>query len=306
MKIANNILELVGNTPLVRLNRVCDGCKARIVAKLESFNPCASVKDRTGLAMINQAELDGLITKDTVIIEPTSGNTGIALAFVCAVRGYRVILVMPDSMTLERRSILRAFGAEIILTPGHLGIQGAIEKAHELASANANAFIPQQFQNPANPAIHRSTTAEEIWRDTQGEVSILVAGVGTGGTISGISEVMKTRKTDFMTIAVEPKGSPVVSGGKPGPHTIQGIGAGFIPKNLNREVIDEVFLVSNEEAFSMTRRLAREEGLLCGISSGAAAHAAVEIGKRIENTGKMIVTILPDFGERYLSTTLFS
>jgi cysteine synthase A len=255
--------------------------------------------------MVEQAERDGILDKSTVIIEATSGNTGIALAFVCAVRRYRVLLTMPDSMSLERRNLLRAFGAEIVLTPGHLGIKGAIDRAEELAKEYESAFIPHQFENPANPAVHRATTAEEIWRDTDGQVDILVAGVGTGGTISGVSEVIKKQKPSFRTIAVEPKDSAVISGGKPGPHMIQGIGAGFIPKNLNTEVLDEVFQVSNEEAITMSRRLAREEGILCGISAGGAVYAAVEVAKRKENGGKVIVTILSDFGERYLSTTLF-
>jgi len=304
-KIAKDITELIGNTPLVRLNRITAGAKAEVVAKLEFFNPCSSVKDRIAVSMIRAAEDDGLINKDTVIVEPTSGNTGIALAFVCASRGYRLILTMPETMSLERRHILSFLGAELVLTPGAEGMSGAVRKAEQLVAGNKNYFVPQQFKNPANPKIHRQTTAGEIWEDTDGKVDILVAGVGTGGTITGVAEVIKKRKPGFKAIAVEPADSPVLSGGKPGPHKIQGIGAGFIPDVLKLELIDEIIKVTNDDAGATARRLAKEEGILAGISSGAATWAALEVAKRSENEGKLIVVILPDTGERYISTWLF-
>ncbi len=306
MKVAGDITELTGNTPLVWLRRVNAGAGARVAAKLESFNPAGSVKDRIGVSMIDAAEEAGLIGPDTVILEPTSGNTGIALAMVCAARGYKCVLTMPESMSVERRMLLRAYGAELILTPGPDGMPGAIARAEELAKADSRYFMPQQFQNPANPAIHRVTTAEEIWRDTDGQIDAFVAGVGTGGTITGVAQVIKARKPSARMIAVEPAASPVLSGGEKGPHPIQGIGAGFVPQVLDSSLVDEIVTVGNSEALETARRLAREEGLLVGISSGAAAWAAIEVAKRPENAGKLIVVVLPDYGERYLSTALFS
>ncbi len=303
-KIASDIIELVGNTPLVKLKRIGAGSGVNLVVKLESFNPCGSVKDRIGVSMIEDAEKRGLVKEDTVIIEPTSGNTGIGLAFVCAVKGYRLILAMPDTMSMERRKLLELFGAELALTPGSEGMAGAVRKAEELVAETPNSFMPQQFKNSANPEIHRRATAEEIWRDTNGKVDILVAGIGTGGTITGIAEVIKKRKPDFNAIGVEPANSPILSGGKPGPHRIQGIGAGFVPEILNMDLMDEVIPVADEDAEKMSKRLAKEEGILAGISSGAATWAALQIAKRTENKGRLIVIILPDTGERYL-TTLF-
>ncbi len=304
-RIYNDITETIGNTPLVRLRRLAAGLPAEVVAKLESFNPLSSVKDRIGVSMINAAEREGKIGPGTTIIEPTSGNTGIALAFVCAARGYRLILTMPETMSIERRKLLQALGAELVLTPGAEGMRGAVRKAEELAQSIPNSFIPQQFKNPANPEIHRQTTAEEIWRDTDGRVDILVAGVGTGGTITGVAEVIKARKPSFRAIAVEPKQSPVLSGGQPGPHKIQGIGAGFVPDVLRLDLVDEIIQVDQFDAIVTARRLAREEGILAGISSGAAAFAALQVAAREENAGKLLVVVLPDTGERYLSTDLF-
>lgn len=304
-KIYDDITKTIGDTPLVRINRLTNGADAELVVKLEKSNPMASVKDRIGIAMIEAAERSGMITTDTVIIEPTSGNTGIALAFVCAVKGYRLILTMPDTMSVERRALLRIMGAELVLTEGSKGMKGAIEKAEELAGVRKGTFIPQQFKNSANVEAHRKATAEEIWNDTDGRVDIIVAGVGTGGTITGVSEVLKQRKPSCTTIAVEPRDSPVLSGGKPGAHKIQGIGAGFVPDILKRELIDEVIQVANDEAGITARRAAREEGLLVGISSGAALWGALEVARRPESAGKLIVAVLPDTGERYLSTWLF-
>ena len=306
MKIAQNVTELIGNTPLVRIRRLAEGSVAEVVAKLEFFNPAHSVKDRIGAAMIDAAERAGLIKPDTIILEPTSGNTGIALAMVCAARGYKCALTMPESMSKERRILLRAYGAELILTPAAEGMAGAIRKAEELARSDPRYFIPQQFQNPANPEIHRKTTAEEIWRDTDGRADILVAGVGTGGTITGVGEVIKSRKPSFQVVAVEPDASPVLSGGQKGPHPIQGIGAGFVPQVLNTAVYDEVVRVKSDDAFETARRAAREEGLLIGISSGAALWAALQVSRRPDNAGKLIVVIIPSFGERYLSTALYA
>jgi len=304
-KIGSNITELIGNTPLVRLNKITAGTKAEVIAKLESFNPCGSVKDRIGLAMIEAAEKQGKVNSDTVFIEPTSGNTGIGLAFVCAAKGYKLIITMPETMSVERRQLLSFFGAKVVLTPGQEGMTGAINKANELASVTPNSLILQQFSNPANPAVHRRTTAEEIWRDTDGRVDILVAGVGTGGTITGVTEILKSRKPGLKTIAVEPANSPILSAGKSGSHKIQGIGAGFVPDILKRDLIDEIITVADEDAKLMSKRLAREEGILVGISSGAAAWAAVQVARREQSKGKLIVVVLPDTGERYISSWLF-
>jgi cysteine synthase A len=304
-RIFSDITKTVGNTPLVRINRLTEGAKAEVLAKLESFNPMSSVKDRIGVAMIDAAEASGALKKGAVIIEPTSGNTGIALAFVCAARGYKLVLTMPDTMSLERRQLLKILGADIVLTEGAKGMRGAVEKAEELAKATPNSFLPQQFNNPSNPAIHRKTTAEEIWRDTDGNVDVFIAGVGTGGTITGVGEVLKERNPAVKIVAVEPADSPVLSGGKPGPHKIQGIGAGFVPKVLNAKVIDEIIRVSNDDAGAIARKLARQEGIFVGISCGAAMYAALEVAARKESAGKTIVVILPDTGERYLSTWLF-
>jgi cysteine synthase len=304
-RIYDDITKTVGNTPLVRLNRLTEGLEAVVLVKLESFNPLSSIKDRIGVAMIEDAERQGLLHNESVIIEPTSGNTGIALAFVAAARGYRLILTMPETMSMERRQLLSILGAEVVLTPGAEGMTGAVKKAEELVQSTPHAIIPQQFKNPANPEIHRRTTAEEIWNDTDGNVDIVVAGIGTGGTITGIAEVLKARKKGIQAVAVEPESSPVLSGGKPGPHKIQGIGAGFVPDVLNRDIIDEIIKVKDDDAGATSRSLAKLEGILVGISSGAAAWAALELAKRKENKGKTIVVVLPDSGERYLSTWLF-
>ncbi len=305
MRIAKDITELIGNTPLVKLNRLTAGVKATVVAKLEFFNPAHSVKDRIGVSMIDAAEREGKIKPDTIILEPTSGNTGIALAMVCAARGYKLAIVMPETMSRERRLLLKAYGAELILTPGPEGMPGAIKRAEDMAAADPRYFIPQQFQNPANPEIHRKTTAEEIWDDTDGKVDIFISGIGTGGTITGVGEVLRARKPGVKIVAVEPDASPVLSGGARGPHPIQGIGAGFVPEILNTKVYDEVVRVKNADAFDLARRAATEEGLLVGISSGAAIWAALEIARRPESAGKLIVVVIPSFGERYLSTALY-
>jgi cysteine synthase A len=306
MRIANTVVELIGDTPLVRLSRLTAGAQAEVVAKLESFNPAHSIKDRIGAAMIEAAEKSGALTPGRIIVEPTSGNTGIALAMVAAARGYRCVLTMPETMSRERRMLLRAYGAQLILTPGAEGMVGAIKKAEEIAASDSKYFMPQQFNNPANPEIHRKTTAEEIWRDTEGQVDVLVAGVGTGGTITGVGEVLKSRKPSLKVVAVEPDASPVLSGELKGPHKIQGLGAGFIPAILNTRIYDEIIRVKDEDAMDTARRMAKDEGLLVGISSGAATWAALQVANRIENAGQLIVVIIPDFGERYLSTTLFA
>ncbi|MBE9608031.1 cysteine synthase A [Chitinilyticum piscinae] len=305
MKIANSVTDLIGNTPLVKLNRVTDGCVATVVAKLEYMNPSHSVKDRIAVSMIDAAEAAGKIGPDTVIVEPTSGNTGIGLAMVCAARGYKLVLTMPETMSKERRALLRGYGAELVLTPGPEGMGGAIAKAKALAEEHANYFMPQQFENPANPEIHRKTTAEELWNDTDGQIDFLIAGVGTGGTITGVAEVLKARKPSFKAVAIEPDASPVLSGGQKGPHPIQGIGAGFVPGVLNTQAYDEVIRVTNDDAFATARALATQEGILSGISAGAAVWAALQVAKRPENAGKLIAVIIPSFGERYLSTKLF-
>lgn len=306
MKIAKSVTALIGNTPLVRINRLSAGCVAEVVAKLEFYNPAHSVKDRIGLSMIEAAEKAGLIRPDTIILEPTSGNTGIGLAMVCAARGYKCAFVMPDTMSKERRALLRAYGAELILTPGSERMPGAIKKAQEMAAADSRYFIPQQFENPANPEVHRRTTAEEIWSDTDGKADILISGIGTGGTITGVGEVLKARKPSFRCVAVEPEASAVLSGGQPGPHPIQGIGAGFIPEILNTKIYDEIVRVKNDDALDTARRMAKEEGLLVGISSGAAVWAGLQVARRPENAGKLMIVIIPSFGERYLSTPLFA
>ena len=306
MHIANSVIDLIGNTPLVRINRLAQGCAAEVVAKLEYQNPAHSVKDRIGLSMIEAAEKAGRIRPDTIVLEPTSGNTGIGIAMVCAAKGYKCTFVMPDTMSKERRMLLRAYGAELVLTPGAERMPGAIKKAEEMAAADPRYFIPQQFENPANAEVHRRTTAEEIWRDTDGKADFLVSGIGTGGTITGVGEVIKARRPSFKCIAVEPDASPVLSGGQAGPHPLQGIGAGFIPKILNTKIYDEIVRVKNDDAMNLARRMASEEGLLVGISSGAAMWAALEVARRAENKGKLIVVIIPSFGERYLSTPLFA
>jgi cysteine synthase A len=306
MRIAKDVTELIGRTPLVRLNKVSAGVRAEVAVKLESLNPAASVKDRIGLAMIEAAERDGQLKAGTVIVEPTSGNTGIALAFVAAVKGYQCVLVMPDTMSQERRITLRGLGAKLVLTEGAKGMRGAIDKANQILAELPNAFMPQQFMNPANPEVHRRTTAVELWDDTDGKIDALVAGVGTGGTITGVAQVIKPKKASFQAIAVEPTDSPVLSGGSPGKHKIQGIGAGFVPDVLDRKLVDEVITVTNDESFDMARRLAKEEGILCGISSGANVHAALKYAGRPENKGKLVVAIIPSFGERYLNTDLFA